>query len=98
MTYNIDFDERALKEWQKLGSDIREQFKKKLKKLQSSPMLNQPAYKGIYLGAIRLNCGHQVTVWCIKLLILKLLSWSFQWVNEKQVKLTQRQTQELRKG
>lgn len=67
MIYNIDFDERALKEWQKLGSDIREQFKKKLKKLQSSPykivpMWNQAAYKGIYLGAIKSNYGHQVTV------------------------------------
>lgn len=37
MTYNIDFDERALKEWKKLDSVIRDQFKKKLVKLQINP-------------------------------------------------------------
>ncbi|EFH9984966.1 type II toxin-antitoxin system RelE/ParE family toxin [Escherichia coli] len=30
MTYELAFDHRALKEWQKLGHTIREQFKKKL--------------------------------------------------------------------
>ena len=30
MTYELAFDRRALKEWQKLGHTIREQFKKKL--------------------------------------------------------------------
>ncbi|HGJ5859713.1 MAG TPA: type II toxin-antitoxin system RelE/ParE family toxin [Arsenophonus nasoniae] len=29
------FDERVLKEWQKLDKNIREQFKKKLKKLDN---------------------------------------------------------------
>ncbi|EEY5897884.1 type II toxin-antitoxin system mRNA interferase toxin, RelE/StbE family, partial [Escherichia coli] len=28
MTFNIDFDERALKEWNKLDKTIRDQFKK----------------------------------------------------------------------
>ena len=30
MTYKLAFDRRALKEWEKLGHTIREQFKKKL--------------------------------------------------------------------
>ncbi len=28
MAYFLDFDERALKEWRKLGSTVREQLKK----------------------------------------------------------------------
>lgn len=28
MAYFLDFDERALKEWRKLGSTVREQFEK----------------------------------------------------------------------
>lgn len=31
MIFNIEFDKRALKEWQKLDQSIKEQFKKKLK-------------------------------------------------------------------
>lgn len=30
MAYFLDFDERVLKEWRKLGSTVREQLKKKL--------------------------------------------------------------------
>ena len=30
MTYSLEFDARALKEWHKLGDTVREQFKKKL--------------------------------------------------------------------
>ncbi|MGX5056232.1 type II toxin-antitoxin system RelE family toxin [Enterobacter asburiae] len=30
MTYKLAFDRRALKEWEKLGHTVREQFKKKL--------------------------------------------------------------------
>lgn len=37
MIFNIEFDERALKEWHKLDKTIREQFKKKLRKLQENP-------------------------------------------------------------
>lgn len=33
MIFNIEFDKRALKEWQKLDQNIKEQFKKKLKKI-----------------------------------------------------------------
>lgn len=37
MRFEIEFDARALKEWKKLDGAIREQFRKKLKKLQESP-------------------------------------------------------------
>lgn len=30
MTYSLEFDARALKEWQKLGDTVRQQMKKKL--------------------------------------------------------------------
>lgn len=37
MTYNLDFDARALKEWRKLGDTIRQQFKKKLGDILDNP-------------------------------------------------------------
>lgn len=37
MTYNLEFDKRALKEWQKLDGSIRTQFKKKLAQILSNP-------------------------------------------------------------
>lgn len=37
MIFNINFDERALKEWYKLDKTIQGQFKKKLKQLQRNP-------------------------------------------------------------
>ena len=30
MTFSLEFDQRALKEWRKLGDTVRQQFKKKL--------------------------------------------------------------------
>lgn len=37
MTYSLEFDARALKEWQKLGDTVREQFKKKLAEVLVNP-------------------------------------------------------------
>lgn len=37
MTYSLEFDERALKEWRKLGDTIREQLKKKLAAILLNP-------------------------------------------------------------
>ncbi|KXL56010.1 type II toxin-antitoxin system RelE family toxin [Escherichia coli] len=54
MTFNIDFDERAFKEWKNLDKTIRDQFKKKLRKLQHNP----------YTGATRL---HGDLVGCFKI-------------------------------
>ncbi|ENY74764.1 RelE protein [Pseudomonas putida TRO1] len=39
MTYSLDFDARALKEWKKLGDTVRQQFKKKLAELLLKPRI-----------------------------------------------------------
>ncbi|CRM12930.1 mRNA interferase RelE [Pseudomonas sp. 37 R 15] len=60
MTYSLDFDARALKEWQKLGDTLRQQLKKKLVEI-----LNNPATKPIAcmdsLTATRSNYAVAVT-------------------------------------
>ncbi|MHA7848642.1 type II toxin-antitoxin system RelE family toxin [Serratia sp. D1N4] len=37
MTFKLEFDKRALKEWQRLGHPVREQFKKKLAERLDNP-------------------------------------------------------------
>lgn len=37
MTYELEFDPRALKEWQKLGETVKKQFSKKLVDVLSNP-------------------------------------------------------------
>ncbi|MFZ5933244.1 addiction module toxin RelE [Pseudomonas putida] len=37
MTYSLDFDSRAMKEWKKLGDTVRQQFKKKLAEVLLNP-------------------------------------------------------------
>lgn len=37
MTYSLEFDARALKEWRKLGDTVRQQFKKKLAEILENP-------------------------------------------------------------
>ena len=39
MTCSLEFDQRALKEWHKLGDTIRQQFKKKLAEILESPRI-----------------------------------------------------------
>jgi mRNA interferase RelE/StbE len=39
MTYDIEFDKRALKEWGKLDSEIKKQFKNKLSKILENPKI-----------------------------------------------------------
>ncbi|MBK5376939.1 MULTISPECIES: type II toxin-antitoxin system RelE family toxin [unclassified Pseudomonas] len=40
MTYSLEFDRRALKEWDKLGDTIRQQFKKKLAEVLKNPRVD----------------------------------------------------------
>jgi mRNA interferase RelE/StbE len=47
MTYDLEFKESALKEWQKLDGSIREQFKKKLKERLDSPRLESCRLSGM---------------------------------------------------
>lgn len=39
MTYSLEFDARALKEWRKLGETVREQLKKKLAGVLLNPRI-----------------------------------------------------------
>lgn len=39
VTYSLEFDQRALKEWHKLGDTIRQQFKKKLAEILENPRI-----------------------------------------------------------
>lgn len=64
MTYKLEFKKSALKEWEKLGHTIKEQFKKKLKERLENPhvpsavlfgasnaykiKLRQPGYRLVY--------------------------------------------------
>ncbi|KAF1068585.1 MAG: mRNA interferase toxin RelE [Pseudomonas citronellolis] len=47
MTYSLEFDARALKEWQKLGDTIRQQFKKKLAAVLSGPRVEANRLHGL---------------------------------------------------
>ncbi|QKJ85144.1 mRNA interferase toxin RelE [Paramixta manurensis] len=47
MAYLLDFDERALKEWRKLGQTVREQLKKKLAEVLQSPRIEANRLHGM---------------------------------------------------
>lgn len=64
MTYELAFDRRALKEWQKLGHTIREQFKKKLAERLENPYMAM-------LTVTKSNFEHLVTDLYIKSLMKK---------------------------
>lgn len=55
MIFEIEFDERALKEWNKLDKAIREQFKKKLKKLQGNPHIKSARLHGDLSGCYKIK-------------------------------------------
>ena len=46
MTYKLEFKKSALKEWEKLGHTIKEQFKKKLKERLENPRVPSAALSG----------------------------------------------------
>jgi len=46
MTYNLEFKKSALKEWEKLGHTIKEQFKKKLRERLENPHVPSAALSG----------------------------------------------------
>lgn len=56
MTYKLEFKKSALKEWEKLGHTIKEQFKKKLKERLEHPHVHSaalPGAKNIYKIKLR---------------------------------------------
>ena len=46
MTYKLIFDKRALKEWNKLGETLRQQFKNKLAERMINPRIQAHKLKG----------------------------------------------------
>lgn len=55
MIFNIEFDDRALKEWYKLDKSVREQFKKKLRKLQENPYVESARLHGDLSGCFKIK-------------------------------------------
>ncbi len=56
MTYNLEFMPKALKEWGKLGSTIKEQFKKKLEERLENPKVEKDklsGYENVYKIKLR---------------------------------------------
>ena len=47
MTYSLDFDARALKEWQKLGNTLRLQLKNKLVEILNNPRIEANRLHGL---------------------------------------------------
>lgn len=47
MTYELEFSEKAWKEWAKLGSGLKEQFKKKLSERLLNPHVSADRLKGL---------------------------------------------------
>ncbi len=46
MTYKLEFKKSALKEWEKLGQTVKDQFKKKLSERLSNPHVPSAALSG----------------------------------------------------
>ncbi|MDN5077392.1 type II toxin-antitoxin system RelE/ParE family toxin [Aliarcobacter butzleri] len=62
MTYNLEFKPQALKEWTKLGSTIKEQFKKKLEERLENPKVEKDklsGYESVYKIKLR-NVGYRL--------------------------------------
>lgn len=47
MTYELEFSEKAFKEWQKLGATLREQFKKMLQERLAHPHVPSDRLSGL---------------------------------------------------
>ena len=47
MTYKLEFKKSALKEWEKLGHTVKDQFKKKLKERLENPHVPSAALSGM---------------------------------------------------
>lgn len=47
MTYELEFSEKAWKEWKKLGASLREQFKKKLQERLGNPHVPADRLSGL---------------------------------------------------
>ena len=74
MNYELTFDPRALKEWQKLGVTVREQFKKKLEDALKRP--RNPSAKLRIYGLYKIKLRTQGYAWFIRLTIKSCSCWN----------------------
>jgi mRNA interferase RelE/StbE len=65
MTYSLEFDDRALKEWRKLGDTIREQLKKKLAAILLNPRIEANRLHSLP-DCYKISCVAVVIGWCIR--------------------------------
>ena len=65
MTYSLEFDARALKEWQKLGDTVRQQLKKKLAEVLLNPRIEANRLHSLPT-ATRSSCAAVVIAWCTR--------------------------------
>ncbi len=78
MSYDLEFLPKALKEWKKLDTTIKEQFKKKLKERLKEPKVDADKLKGfenvykIKLKSTRYRLAYEVKESEIVVLVLKV--------------------------
>lgn len=78
MNYSLEFKPKALKEWEKLDSTIKEQFKNKLKQRLKNPMIENDklsGYNNVYKIKLRssgFRLAYQVQNSEVIVLVLKI--------------------------
>lgn len=71
MTYTLEFDEWAFKEWQKLGDTIKAQFKKKLTKILQNPHITANRLSGEHhLYKIKLRSAGYRLVYQVEVFVI----------------------------
>lgn len=76
MTYSLEFDARALKEWHKLGDTVRQQLKKKLAVILENPRIEANRLHSLsdcYKIKLR-SSGYRLVYQ-----VIDLESWSLWW-------------------
>lgn len=70
MTYSLEFDARALKEWHKLGDTVRQQFKKKLVEILLNPRVEANCLHSLP-DCYKIKCAAAVIDWCTRCLTMR---------------------------
>ena len=65
MTYELELDPRAWREWQKPGETVKKQFKNKLQQIVQNPRIESTRLSD-YRIATKSSLRRQVIGWCIK--------------------------------
>ena len=65
MTYELEFDPRAWREWQKPGETVKKQFKNKLQQIVQNPRIESARLSDLP-DCYKIKLKRQVIGWCIK--------------------------------